>query len=215
MEIKLANTERLNDMLKMRFIEKKTLKEIGNMFGISRQRVHEIIGNTKIERAPKRVIMIDKDKIEKTRSYTSMLKFWSHVKIKGINDCWEWNGFKDGGGYGRFGNHYLNSRYAHHLAYIYVFGKPKNQVLHSCSNSSCCNPRHLYDGTILENMRDRDKIGRGRKNGLPKLFTLEEANEIRKIYNSNRTSILALSKAYKISYVVMFNLIKNKTYKNT
>lgn len=31
-------------------------------------------------------------------------KFWSHVKITGLLDCWEWIGYQNNFGYGRIGN---------------------------------------------------------------------------------------------------------------
>ena len=33
-------------------------------------------------------------------------------------------------------------------------------VLHRCNNARCVNPDHLYAGTHMQNMRDRDESGR-------------------------------------------------------
>lgn len=53
--------------------------------------------------------------------------------------------------------------YAHRYMWFLVHGvMPELDVLHTCDNPPCCNLRHLYLGTDLENARDRE--GRGRRN---------------------------------------------------
>jgi hypothetical protein len=44
------------------------------------------------------------------------------------------------------------------------------QVLHTCDEALCCNPNHLYLGTQLDNIKDRDTRGRQRnKSSVKKL----------------------------------------------
>lgn len=87
------------------------------------------------------------------------VRFWKRVDKQKENDCWEWKGLKYPSGYGRMGN-----VYAHRLSYTLNCGEiPKGlHVCHSCDNPSCVNPKHLWVGTVADNMRDRDKKGRDR-----------------------------------------------------
>lgn len=116
---------------------------------------------------------------------TTDIRFWNKVDVRGVGDCWEWQASRLRSGYGTFWNGERVVR-AHRYAYVIVNGKePENCVLHTCDNPSCCNPRHLYDGTQSDNMRDRRDRGRenrrhGDLNGRSKL-TRETVDAIRKM----------------------------------
>src|SRR5882762_2045859 len=85
-------------------------------------------------------------------------RFWNRVKkIKG--GCWLWLGAKDARGYGRVGADQAEgggTRLSHRVAYELTHGKIESSlfVCHSCDNPSCCNPKHLFVGTALDNNRD-------------------------------------------------------------
>lgn len=87
------------------------------------------------------------------------VRFWKKVNRKDENKCWEWLGSRYPSGYGR-----LSKKYAHRLSFEIINGLiPKGMhVLHTCDNPPCVNPKHLWVGTAGDNMRDRDKKGRGR-----------------------------------------------------
>lgn len=75
--------------------------------------------------------------------------------------CIEWGGCMNKDNYGvltREGK----ICYTHRLAWELKRGPipPGMHVLHRCDNPPCCNPDHLFLGTHLDNMRDRDAKGR-------------------------------------------------------
>jgi hypothetical protein len=54
------------------------------------------------------------------------------------------------------------NRLTHVLALEVTTGEAANGrcALHHCDNPPCCNPKHLYWGSRLDNTRDRDQRGR-------------------------------------------------------
>lgn len=77
---------------------------------------------------------------------------------KGIKagDCILWWKSLNAGGYGCIMINYRRM-YAHRYAYELFKGTiPEGMsVLHTCDNTACINPDHLYLGTQQQNMRDR------------------------------------------------------------
>ena len=82
-------------------------------------------------------------------------KYHKHI---GKDACWEWEGFKDGKGYGRIWNP-GGSQYAHVVVYELKVGPVPSghEVDHVCNNTSCVRPKHLEAVTGAENTRRRDE----------------------------------------------------------
>lgn len=145
-------------------------------------------------------------------------KFWNQIKKGGPNECWPWSGSKGANGYGRFGFKSLmkkDQRGTHCIAWVlhnHQLIKNNMQILHTCDNQLCCNPKHLYMGTPLDNMKDRDKRGRGNKS---RKFSDQEIIDMRERH-SDGESIASIRRdsCPNISYTVVLNAILGRTYKD-
>jgi hypothetical protein len=105
-------------------------------------------------------------------------RFWKRIRKLGPDDCWEWTGPTPGPGYGKISvtpeGGVSEQWYTHRYAWLLKHGPPALGlfVLHKCDNKLCCNPAHLYLGTQVDNVRDRDTRGRtahGERSGTAKL----------------------------------------------
>ncbi len=82
--------------------------------------------------------------------------FWSKVE-KSDGSCWLWAGGRDKKGYGHF-----DGTKAHRWAWATTRGPIPDgmHVLHKCDVPACVNPDHLFLGTNLDNIADRNAKGR-------------------------------------------------------
>lgn len=96
----------------------------------------------------------------------------SNPHYAGLDRCWVWEGTKNDGGYGRVWA-LGRSLMTHKLSFL-LSGQelPKDSplALHRCDNPPCVNPNHIFNGTYLDNARDKCNKGRhvsspGIKNG--------------------------------------------------
>ena len=88
-------------------------------------------------------------------------RFWSKVDKQGPDDCWNWTASRIQGGYGWFSIDY-RGWLAHRVAWTLTNGPiPEGMcVLHDCDNPACCNPLHLFPGTLQDNVDDMVRKGR-------------------------------------------------------
>src|SRR5438105_11750129 len=109
-------------------------------------------------------------------------RFWSFI-IK-TELCWRWIGTTDDNNYGIFWLRDKNVR-AHRLSYDLAnkFLLEDGQfVCHSCNNSNCTNPKHLYLASAGENVKH------AHRDGLIK-HLIGEANHLAKLKESDIVEI--------------------------
>tara|TARA_Y100000310_G_scaffold258801_1_gene267322 strand:- start:206 stop:574 length:369 start_codon:yes stop_codon:yes gene_type:complete len=93
-----------------------------------------------------------KIKTGSTRCTNTPNDFYKFVKI--VNGCWEWQGTKDGDGYGFFTCERVRYR-AHRWIFEQSNSLPQGMlVCHICDTPSCVKPMHLYAGTHRDNIND-------------------------------------------------------------
>jgi len=92
-------------------------------------------------------------------------KLLSRLKIDINTGCWEWQGCKDGKGYGQC-KFYGVVKKVHRLSAMIFLDFDLNSkllVCHHCDNPPCINPDHFFIGTNADNMRDSRLKGRQKK----------------------------------------------------
>lgn len=126
------------------------------------------------------------------------MRFWSKVDKNGPTPahcsergpCWLWIG-GNAQGYGRFrlGRKTDGMIQAHRWSLEQELGRriPEDKmVCHHCDNPRCVNPGHLYEGTGLDNERDKRERGRHSRQGIPpEKLRRGEANNKAKITEAN------------------------------
>jgi len=109
-------------------------------------------------------------------------RFLSKIDKKGPNDCWLWTASINTSGYGHVRIDHT-TKLAHILAWELVNGSVTEGklILHKCDNKKCCNPKHLYEGTHSDNMRDRCERYKGNVGGGSRknMFSISELNAIK------------------------------------
>ena len=166
--------------------------------------------------------------ITKTVGDTVEERFWSRVdKTPGFGkdgDCWEWIGMPSAK-YGEFS--FKGRRYgSHRFALELRLGRSISEGLmacHTCDNTRCVRPDHLFEGTPLENMQDMWAKGRanpirpynaakGAKVRTAKL-TDDKVLELRK-RRRNKEKLGDLALAYDITVSQVWQIASGRSWKH-
>lgn len=135
-------------------------------------------------------------------------RFWKWVDIRGEDECWPWMSAISDSDYGLYRPYGSKIRFrAHRVALEQAIG-PIGELLacHTCDNKRCCNPRHLYAGTHVDNGRDASERNQladqsGEKNGNSKL-TEKQVDEIRERIKAGDTN-KAIAKEYGVHHATI------------
>ena len=76
--------------------------------------------------------------------------------------CWNWTGSTQSNGYGQttFGGKRFLVHRVSAIIWLHFDESSRLDILHRCDNRICFNPKHLFIGTDLENIRDMMAKGR-------------------------------------------------------
>lgn len=155
------------------------------------------------------------------RTYTRKTlaeRFWPKVIVR--DGCWGWRGATHKHGYGRLHSGTDDGVIeAHRASWMIHKGAilKGRDILHTCDNPPCTNPEHLFQGTHLDNMRDKMRKGRaniahGERHGHAKL-TEDNVREIRARYGAGETCT-NLAAEFGVSQPNVNVLVHGKTWKH-
>ena len=156
--------------------------------------------------------------------------FWARVRVGAPDSCWEWTGSRTSSGYGNLwwkGGQVQAHRLAYHLSGGHielttgfrVAGKAKRYqrfVLHRCDNRPCCNPQHLFLGSMRANQLDAYAKGRKtqpRSGHVNAKLKPAQVREIRSRYNEGQTQV-QLAREFGVSQRAISLIVRNESYKD-
>jgi hypothetical protein len=158
--------------------------------------------------------------------------FWSYVdRSAGPEECWPWTRTPTRDGYGRavIDGNPPKWELAHRTSYRLSIGPIPDglNILHSCDNPPCCNPRHLRPGTHADNLQDSYDRGRrdprliarvvtdyvnGERSGMSKM-TASQVLEIRRRLKAGESQG-QLSKIFPVGQAAISSIALRKTWKH-
>lgn len=149
------------------------------------------------------------------KELTPEARFWSFVDRRGLDECWLWQG---GTGYppGDYGHLKVGGRTerAHVFSYRLHHGSiPRGMVVcHACDTPRCVNPSHLWLGTQMDNVRDRNTKGRTAQ--IPQKLTAGDARTIRARYAEGGITMSALAREYAVSPQSIRAVVRRETWRH-
>lgn len=151
-------------------------------------------------------------------------RFWPKVmRLASWDECWLWTGARKqncpGGGYGNFKLTAALTSRASRVAYALYYGRSPGDlfVCHRCDNPPCCNPLHLFLGTVQDNADDMVRKGRqatydgrGENNRAAKL-TAEQVEKIRDLIRAGLTNV-AIAARFGITHQLVSRIRRGRSW---
>jgi hypothetical protein len=139
-------------------------------------------------------------------------RFWANVAK--VGECWEWTGFRDHHGYGRFRVQPIRAGLAekidvkaHRAAYWLATGIWSPVVRHWCDNPPCV--FHIIGGSQKDNIHDA--MERGRFPPRPQRFSFEEKEGIRNLYRDGGISQQGIANQLGVSQTLICKIVKERS----
>lgn len=144
------------------------------------------------------------------KKYKTILEAWQAHVIK--NDgCWGWSGVISNHGYAMlsFGR---PQSLAHRFSYELYYGViPDGMcVCHYCDNRICTNPKHLFLGTVDDNIQDMIKKGR---NVLYAKLTVDDVIKIREMITQGINNRI-IAKEFNVVHQTISAIKTGQTWKH-
>lgn len=94
-------------------------------------------------------------------------RLWKRIDKNGPTGCWIWTGGVNVHGYGQIMENGKNLR-VHRVVWERLVGPiPSGMILcHACDWPPCCNPAHMFVGTMQDNTQDMMQKGRNANGSL-------------------------------------------------
>jgi len=152
----------------------------------------------------------------------TIIRFWSKVNRRNVNECWPWLAGLFARGYGAFkvvvGPREYRQIHASRISLFLATGNNGDGLLacHTCDNPICCNPSHLFWGTPLDNERDKWKKGR-QANRFGDANPYAKLNSVAVLEIRNRVALgetqAALAKEYGVNQSTVSCVCSGRTWK--
>jgi len=157
--------------------------------------------------------------------------FWRRVKTGDPDACWEWQGATTSAGYGNLSWHGLHVQ-AHRVAYFLTHGgirlvtnfrrdgvakRYRRFVLHTCDNRRCCNPAHLFLGSMRTNQLDAYTKGRKaqpKSNHVNAKLNGDQIRMMRRMYDAGEATQVQLATRFGVSQRVVSLIVRRESYKD-